>query len=265
MKAIQLLWLLFVFTLAPALFGTELYTSVAVEGDPDCLSASDSGGASASAQLLCYYPYRPNPDALLDSIGGAQATAGHGFLHSQVGFGNFANYPNGEATARFTSLMTILSEAGGPLFLNMRVRYFGNIQNHAESSGYASVDWQIDGSGSGTYVPEFDQPLGFDEIVVHSFSGALFAGQEFTISGTAMTFASDYHGWSEITAELLGFDVRDTAGNLVAANVVVVPEPATAGLVAFALIAAAVALRKRRNFPLCVRNARSAAGRRLDL
>jgi hypothetical protein len=117
------------------------------------------------------------------------------------------------------------------------VHYTARVDNHVESNASAWSEWLVNSS----MLRHFSVPGSAPDGVVDVFESytapsAFQAGDIFMLEAWAFTSASDYHGRSQLSAELVGIEVRNASGALVEADVTFIPEPATAGIAALGLL-----------------------------
>jgi hypothetical protein len=208
-----------------ALVGS-LTSSASIEGSGWCPAVSETGTSSASVTQTCQHPA-----GFSFQTGTASASADNGSIEASTTFAGFLTYPRGSAYADFLTAMQIATAEAGPLFLTFRVHYTGTVNNHAESNASALSQWTIDGAPLGLFGAPGGEPLGtINEFASYTAPGSFTAGDIFILGGNVSTNAEDYHGFAQLAAELVGIEVRNASGDVVAASVTFVPEPSTAVL-----------------------------------
>lgn len=204
----------------------SLTSSATIQETGFCPAVSQTGTSSVSVTQTCSHPA-----GFTFETGTAAASASNGAIEATTSFGGFISYPRGEASASFLTPMQIVSSEAGPLFLTFRVHYTGSLSHHAESTAQASSTWTIDGATLGSFFgPCCNSTENVDTFADYAAAGMFAAGDTFLLGGAVNTAAQDYHGYSQLSAELVGIEVRNASGDLVAADVTFIPEPATAGI-----------------------------------
>ena len=133
--------------------------------------------------------------------------------------------------------MRVLSSSLEQLTLEFRIRFTGEVQNHAEASSSAASLWRVDNAALGTFAAPWDLFSSFEQVVVWTAPFTVSSGSTFTLLGSVEADASDYHGYADLRAELLNVTARDSHGAAVPVVVQMVPEPGTGVVLAFGLAA----------------------------
>lgn len=219
---------------SPLLSGS-LISSASIAATGFCPAVSQTGTSSASVVQHCEHPAGFSFDT-----GQASATAALGELTSSTTFSNSLVYPTGSAFSRFSAPMMVRSSDPRLLHLQFRIRFSGRVENHAESTAFASSHWEIDDAELGTFIwPPTSGVMDprFDEVVLWTSPITVSAGQVFTLAARVNTEAQDYNGFANLNARLLEVVARGPMNEPVSATVHFVPEPVPVTLFSIGLCA----------------------------